>query len=465
MCITLFINRSERINSWLVAAFLVLQWAFTIYAYGHRDVEEISGFFKFDALAMLMLGTLSIVAIPAYVHSHIYFQHRPPTPRVRSMYYMSMTLLLTAITGAYLSNHLAVTWVFVELTTLAASGLVYHHRDAAALEGTWKYIFICSISITLVFIGILFTSIAMHQAGEVDLSYPALAEQATSLNVFWLRLAFIFIFTGYTAKLGLVPMYTAGIDAKDKAPTPAGALMSSVLMNMGFVGIFRFYEVVAKTSLLVWSSHIIFIAAGLSVFVAAVYMLKVENIKRMLAYSSIEHMGLVMLGVAAGGVGYYAAVLHLILHAFAKASLFIQIGQAHRTFRSKMISETGNYFNYNLPGAMVLLLGFICVTAMPPSGLFISEFMIFRSLFEGHFLVLLVVVLVLLTLIIWAFGKKLFQMLFTPLEHFDETKIGKVRGYESISQFVLLGLVIYLGFNPPAEMVALIQEAVDNMPK
>ena len=146
------------------------------------------------------------------------------------------------------------------------------------------------------------------------------------MNVFWLRLAFIFIFTGFTAKLGLVPMYTAGIDAKDKAPSPAGALLSSVLMNVGFVGIFRFYIVAANSPIHQWANHVIIIAALLSIFVATVYMTKVKNIKRMFAYSSIEHAGIIMLGLAAGGVGYYAAILHIVLHAFIKSSLFFQHG-------------------------------------------------------------------------------------------------------------------------------------------
>lgn len=461
----LFFNRSRRANYLLVAAFSLLQWVLIAYAFAHRDAEEFFGFFKTDSLALLMLTTLGIVAVPAFYHSYVYFNQQQENPRERSIFFMSMTILLAAISGAYLSNHIAVTWVFVELTTLAASGLIYYHRDASALEGTWKYIFVCSISITFVFIGILFLSIALQQAGHVELTYPALLNAAGSLNIFWLRLAFIFIFTGFTAKLGLVPMYTAGIDAKDKAPSPAGALLSSVLMNMGFVGFFRFYEVIAQTSVHAWANNVIFIAAGLSVFVATVYMLKVDNIKRMLAYSSIEHTGLVMLGVAAGGVGYYAAVLHLVLHAFTKSSMFFQIGQVYRVYRSKYISDTGNYFQYNLPGALALLLAFICATAMPPSGLFVSEFMIFRALFEGHHLLLLIVVLVLLTMILWAFGKNMFKLLFTPPVHFDETKMGQVSPYESVSQFVLLGMVIYLGFNPPALMVELIQDAVKNLPR
>jgi len=458
-----FLNRGSKANYVLLAAFALLQGALTVYAFGHKDEVAFYGLFKTDALALLMLATLMVVLIPTFYHSYIYFRPHGEKPRERSIFFVSMIVLVAAISGAYMSNHVAATWVFVELTTLSASGLIYHHRHARALEGTWKYIFVCSISITLVFIGILFLSIALQAAGNADLSYPALLEQAASLNVFWLRLAFIFIFTGFTAKLGLVPMYTAGIDAKDKAPSPAGALLSSVLMNMGFVGIFRFYEIIAKTSIHGWANNVIFIAAGLSVFVAAVYMVKVQNIKRMLAYSSIEHMGLAMLGVAAGGVGYYAAILHIVLHAFTKSSMFFQIGQVHRIYRSKHISDTGNYFKHNLPGALALLLAFICATAMPPSGLFISEFMIFRSLFEGHHLALLIVVLLLLTLIIWAFGKNIFHLLFTPPANFDEVKAGRVLAFESVPQFALLGLVIYLGFNPPAQMVELIQDAIKNL--
>jgi hydrogenase-4 component F len=259
-------------------------------------------------------------------------------------------------------------------------------------------------------------------------------------------------------------MYTAGIDAKDKAPSPAGALLSSVLMNVGFVGIFRFYEIIAHTTLHSWANNIIMISAVLSIFIATVYMIKVKNIKRMFAYSSIEHMGIVMLGIAAGGIGYYAAILHIILHSFVKSSMFFQMGQIYRIYNSKSIYDVGNYFKYNLTGAMVILLGFISATAMPPSGLFVSEFLIFRSLFEAHYLFVLIFVLLLLTIIIWAFGKNIFKLLFTPAVGFKDENIEKIKPYESISQFILLGLVVYLGMNPPLQMVELINEAVKNLP-
>jgi hydrogenase-4 component F len=277
-------------------------------------------------------------------------------------------------------------------------------------------------------------------------------------------MAFLFIFTGFTAKLGLVPMFTAGIDAKDKAPAPAGALLATVLMNLGFVGIFRFYIVIANTPLLHWAQLVVGTAAFLSIFVSTVYMLKVKNVKRMLAYSGIEHMGIVMLGVAAGGIGYYAAVLHIILHAFVKSSLFFQFNQLYRVFQDKSIYHIGNYFKYNATGAMVLLFGFISATAMPPSGLFVSEFLIFKSIFDAGQIVLLIAVLLLLTLIIFAFGKNIFKILFIPAVGFDDSNVEKISPWESLSQFLFLAFAVYLGLNPPAIFVQLLKDSVSLLP-
>lgn len=255
-------------------------------------------------------------------------------------------------------------------------------------------------------------------------------------------------------------MYTAGIDAKDKAPAPAGALLSSVLMNMGFVGIYRVYAIISNTEVQHWASLVMLISAILSVFVATVYMTHIKNIKRMFAYSSIEHMGIVILGLAVGGIGVYAAILHIVLHTFVKSSLFFQFNQVYRVYHSKSIYDTGHYFKYNKAGAVVLLLGFISATAMPPSGLFISEFLVFQSLFEAHRFILLVVVLVLLTMIIWGFGSNIFKLLFTPPLSINEKLVPRISPWDSVSQYVLLALAMYFAYNPPTTFVHLIQEAV-----
>lgn len=464
LVLALALNRKKWINYGLVGLYLILLWALTIFAAFHINETDLT-YFTFDALGVLLLIILSIIAVPAMIHSKIYVEQHQETGGVRAIYFVSIVGLITAIGAGYLANHIAVTWIFAEITTLSASALIYHHRNKLALEGTWKYVFIGAISITFVFIGILFLSLAIHQTGSGNLSYSSLYRNAPSINPFWSQLAFLFIFTGYTVKLGLVPMFTAGVDAKDKAPAPAAALLSSVLMNLGFVGVFRVYIVLSNSSLHHWVNLVIGIAAFLSLFVATVYMLKVKNIKRMLGYSSIEHMALVMLGVAAGGIGYYAAILHIVLHALVKSSLFFQFNQIYRVYKSKSIYQVGNYIKYNPTGALVLLFGFISATAMPPSGLFVSEFLIFRSLFQAHQLWLLLVVLILLTMIIWAFGKNVFKILFTPPVGFDDTHVPIINPIESVSQFVLLALAMYLGLNPPAEFVHLIEESLTLLPQ
>jgi hydrogenase-4 component F len=451
---------SQVLLAWL---FILLQSMLAVFEYMHPGFTQLV-YFTPDALAILFLVVISIVCIPAFYHSFVYFSKHPYKPREQGMYFAAMVILTASLSAAYLSNHIGLTWVFVELTTLSASALIYHRRNKLTLEGTWKYIFICSISITLVFIGVLFVTVAIQQQGIDDLFYRNLSLHAASLNVFWLKLAFLFIFTGFTAKAGLVPMYTAGIDAKDNAPYPAAALLASVLMNVGFIGIFRFYEITSHTAIFNCTNNIVLISALLSVFVAAVYMLRVKNIKRMMAYSGVEHMGIVMLGLAAGGIGYYAAILHLVLHSFAKPALFFQFGQIYRTYGSKSVYDVGNYFRYNMTGALVLLISFFVITAMPPSGMFVSEFLVFRSLFESGNLWVLIIVLILLTTIIWAFGKNVFKMLFIKPIDFNDTKVEPVPFSESISQFLLLALVIYLGLTPPDELVILIREAIGTLP-
>ena len=161
-----------------------------------------------------------------------------------------------------------------------------------------------------------------------------------------------------------------------------------------------------------------------------------------------------------GGIGYYAAILHIVLHALVKSSLFFQYNQVYRVFQSKSIYRAGNYFKYNPTGAMVLLFCFISATAMPPSGLFVSEFLIFRSMFEAHQLLLLVAVLVLLTMIIWAFGKNIFKILFIPPVGIDEREVPTINPWESVSQIVLLVGSVYLGLNPPSAFVHLIKESI-----
>ena len=459
IALLLFVSRNRALSIALMTLFVLLQCGLTAYEFTIKDLAD-AVYFKPDALALIMLAVLTVVCIPAFIHKCNYVNPEDDSPRVRGIYQGAMVLLVTALSAAYLSAHIAVTWIFVEITTLSASALVFHRRNAGSIEATWKYIFVCSISLVFVFIGILLLGISLGNAQQFDLQYDTLVKLAPTLDTFWIKIAFVFIFAGYTAKFGLVPMYTAGIDAKDKAPAPAAGLFSSVLMNVGFVGVFRMWQIVAHTSVMPWAANVVAVAALLSILIAAVYLLKVKNVKRMLAYSSVEHMGVVALGLAAGGVGYFAAILHIVLHTFAKSALFFQVGHIYHIYHTKNIYHIGNYLKFNRAGAVLLLLGFVCITAMPPSGLFISELMVFKSIFEAHSYLALIAVLVMLTIIIWALGKNFFKMLFTPAPSCGNIGEIKVSPIETISQFVLLALVFWLGMCPPQFFVDLINDAV-----
>jgi hydrogenase-4 component F len=452
-------NRIVRIV--LLALFLMVQTTFTVYAYLHVN-DASSGYFRYDSLGVIFLCVLTLLSYATVYHSYIYLQHRKDKSRSQSLYFGALIMLIIAMTCVYLASHLGIMWVFIELTTLSVAVLIYHERTPIALEATWKYVFVCSIGITISFIGIILLSISIEEP-EVDFAFNALQKQLLHVNTSWLKLAFLFMIVGFCTKMGLFPMHTAAIDAHTVAPPPISAFISTTLMNVGFVAIFRTYTLFSQTPILPWINHVLLWSGLLSILVSAAYLLKVKHLKRISAYSSIEHMGLAVIGIASGGIGYFAAIFHMIIHSFVKASVFYQIDQFHRHFGTYIISETGNYFKRNLPGAMVMLLVLVSITAMPPSGLFITEFWIFKALFVSSNYFILVFALLFLSVAIYSLAKLFLYLLFNQTKDLLPAK-EKIHPSETYSQFFLLALSFYIAVNPPAGMVTLIQEAVKYLP-
>lgn len=458
-----FFNKSALLRSSVKTLFIALQWCFTYYAFTHIDVSE-AMFFKFDNLAVIFIGALSVVSTVAFLHSKDYVDNALETDSkvvADGQYAGAMQIMTMALTMAYMSQHVAVTWIFVEVTTLCASALIFYRRNAGNIEATWKYVFSCSISLVLVYVGILFLSISMGGEAHNGMLFETFTGNEHKLNIFWLKMAFIFILVGYTAKMSLVPMFTAGIDAKDKAPTPAAAMLSSVVMNAGFIGFYRVYGIVAQTTVKPWADKVLVITGIASILVAAVYLVRVQNIKRLFAYSSVEHMGVVMLGIAAGKSGVYAALLHLLLHTFAKSAVFFHIGQLYRVYATKQISKMGRYMNHSGLGTVIVILAMMCITAMPPSGLFITELLIFKSMADAHMWITMVLTMILLTIIVWAIGRDTFSLLFLHAPSPDAIKPRNVRipWHELTTQILLIALAIWFGLSTPQWLSALISNA------
>ncbi|MFM9908106.1 MAG: proton-conducting transporter membrane subunit [Chitinophagaceae bacterium] len=456
--ILLFRNRS--FNILLFCSFIVAELGLSIYAFLHSGQND-SLYFNFDSIGIILTTVLSILSIATFYHSYLYHKRHPINATNESIYYASLILLITAMTGAYFTNHMGVLWAWLEATTLSVSVLIYHERTATSLEATWKYVFICSIGISIAFIGILFLSIVATKGGLTNLFLSDLMTAAKVMDVTWLKIAFLLLFTGFSAKLGIFPLHTVCVDAHTAAPTPISAFISTSLMNVGFIGIFRMYSIIAQTEAHAWANHILMISGVLSISISAMQLLRVKHFKRMFAFSSLEHMGIVAVAIAVGGLGYYAAILHIVLHSFAKAGLFYQIGQVDSILHTYWIKETGGYMKINPLGAIVISLLFLMITAIPPSGLFVSELMVFTSLFNNHYYLISIVLLLLLTVAIFSLGRNFMQLLYST-DHTISPNV-TVNGAETISQFILTGLIIYLAYSPPVFFTDLINSAIAHL--
>jgi hydrogenase-4 component F len=424
--------------------FVVLQVLLSVASFLNKDITYLQ-YFTFDALSIIFLIILSFISSATFYHSIRYTSNSGYWNR--SLFYASFIVLNISLTGVYTSNNLIVSWIFIELTTLSVAYLINHNRGTNSLEATWKYIFICSVGIALAYIGILFASATANMATSGNMSFALLKNSLTNINPVYLKMAFVLILTGYSSKLEVFPLYTIGIDANYVAPAPISAFLSTAMVNGGFVAFFRVFSAMSDTIISAWINHVLLITGILSLLVAAIYMQKATNLKRIFAYSTVEHMGLVLIALSLGKIGIYIALLQITFHSFIKAGLFYQTGILHRVLKSYKLFKTGGYLRLNPTGAIILMTGVVLIAAIPPSGLFLSEFMLFRELGHGQWLVFVVVAL-LLTLVFYGIFLKNSKLIFgePAVSHTDNERVART---EYITQILFFALVILLCFYIP----------------
>ncbi len=372
--------------------------------------SEIALIFTLDGIGLTYSIIMSIVGILTAWQSAKYLESK--SAREYKIYYSSLILLCGSLIGVYTSNNIAVTWIFLEATTIATAGLTYHRRTVKALEATWKYIFVSSVGIAIAYLGVLLLS----SASPESLNYGALQEAVSTpeASSVYLKLAFLFILVGYSTKMEIFPLFTVGIDANHIAPTAASAFISSSMVSGGFVAIYRVYEVAIASNEASWFSGVLLVVGVLSILSSAIYMGRTSNYKRLLAYSSVENSGLTILGLAMGGVGVNAALIHSLGHAFIKAIMFLQLSVAGQQFKSYKIGQMGNYIKVDRFGSMVLVLALFSLIAAPPSILFKSELMLFVEILNSSkWWLMLIILLPLLMCAYWGLTKVL-AILFRP---------------------------------------------------
>lgn len=300
--------------------------------------------------------------------------HRP------KQFYILLHLFLAAMFLAIITTHPIIMWIAIETTTLSTAFLISFYNKPSAMEAAWKYLVINSVGLLLGFFGtILFFTASTGNGAEGLLDWNTTRTSAAFLNPAVARIAFIFVLIGYGTKVGFVPMHTWLPDAHSKAPVPISSLLSGVLLNVAFLAIVRFKSITDASIGSAFTQQLLMMFGLLSIIIPAFIVLTQNNYKRLLAYSSIEHMGIVALGFGFGGIGIVGALLHMILHALGKASLFLLSGNIFLHYSSTKIENVKNIMRV-LPTTAVLF--FACVIALvgiPPSGLFLTEFYILSA--------------------------------------------------------------------------------------
>ncbi len=324
-----------------------------------------------------------------------------------------MLFFLGTMSMVSVAEHPIILWVAIEATTLVSAPLIYVHRSKKALEATWKYVLICSVGIALALLGSFFLTLALDVVDVHEhLTYAMLNSLATKLDPFWLKVGFLFIVIGFGTKMGLAPMHTWLPDAHSEAPSPASALLSGALLNCAFLGIYKAHILMVHAGLGSFSGQMLMVFGLVSMMVGGIFIFGQSDYKRMLAYSSIENMGIIAFGVGVGGLGLYGAFIHLIHHSLIKSSLFLSAGNILLAFGSKQVQRARGLIRL-LPGTCVSFIsGFVGIAGLPPFGLFISELMIIVAAVRGHWYLSVTVFIAALVLVVAGAGKVVIGMSF-----------------------------------------------------
>ncbi|EKE18910.1 MAG: NADH dehydrogenase subunit N [uncultured bacterium] len=407
------------------------------------------GWWLLDGFSALMVMLIAFLYMSAVAVSYRYIMHEYEEKMITlndlKMYFALLHLFALCMIVTVLANNVLLLWITLEGTTLSSTFLVGLYRRKTSIEAAWKYMIICSTGITLGLIGILLMSHGAHVGGVLNsniFTLSVLMENASLINLEIVRWAFVFIFVGFGAKVGLVPMHTWLPDAHSKAPSPISAIFSGILLNVALYAIIRFKFVTdAALGDSAWTGNLFLIFGLLSVILPAFMMLVQKNYKRMLAYSSVEHMGLIVFALALYPLGALAAVMHMIGHALVKSLLFFGAGEILINWKTTNIEKVKELMKHAPYTGTLFLLGILSIIAIPPSALFISEYTMFANAISVYPKIS-IVLFVALAIIAYAMLKLTVTMLFSKAGGDKDEIISKRETWNITHTVMTLQLVL-----------------------
>lgn len=419
-------------------------------------------FLRADALSTLLVFCVSTVgALGAWLGPGLGGDDgydRAQTRRFRLFSSLLTFTMLLAVT----SNNVGFMWIAIEAATIASALLIPLHVTKASVEASWKYLLIGSIGISLAFAGTVlayFDFVNLAGAREEALNWTVLMASASRLHPPVIHLAFVFILVGYGTKAGLAPMHTWLPDAYAEAPAALSAMMSGVLLAVALYAVIR-WEAVVNAAVGREFTDGLFIALGvLSVAIAAFSLVVQRNYKRMLAYSSIEHTGLMCVGLALGPLGTFAAVLHLLNHSLVKSMMFFLAGRVFQRYGTAEIGKVSGLLKTMPWTGGFFAAGVLAIIGLPPFGLFISEFALFRAGFAVGRPWLMGLVLALLTVAFVSMIGHLNRMLYGVPP--ADTPVGEEGRWRLVPLGMCIVALVVLGVTLPAPLRTLLDRIVD----
>ncbi|HAF96081.1 MAG: hypothetical protein A2021_01640 [Elusimicrobia bacterium GWF2_52_66] len=444
----------------LAAFVLVLVQIAVLGAPGRLD-----SYFCADALSLFFIFTIATVNLAAALYSKDYIAGEVGEGLIgegtAKLYYSLFNIFTLSMFLVTLVENLGLMWVCVEMTTLASAFLVGFHTTKKAIEAAWKYVIICSVGLVLALIGVILFYYALNTGtGAKTLNWHDMLLHAGNLDPHIVKIAFIFILVGYGTKAGLAPMHSWLPDAHSQALTPISALLSCVLLKTSVYAILRFMVITNKAVGVSYAADLALLFGIISLGVSAAFILVQKDIKRLLAYSSVEHIGIIFVGIGiAGPAGTFGALYHVFNHAVTKALMFFAAGSVAKKY--------GTHNMRNIRGVIAampftgtfLLFGVFALGGLPPFSIFMSELTILSGAFvQGRYLIsglFMFFLAVIFGALVHHFSGILFEK--KPKEIAAESEPMATK-----TAFIMLGgFMLALGLGIPAFMVKLLHAAVN----
>lgn len=441
----------EKTRPWLLPAVGLVHTLLAFWLLANPPAVAPAAWWGFDPLARAMLPAVSLLFLVCASYGVPYLRIRSERPN--RVFVCSLLALFGLISAAIEAQQLGMLWVAAEAVTLATVPLLHFNGTPRAFEATWKYLLVGGTGIALSLLGTFCLGYAsLSGGGSGDLTFAALMAQGAGLSRPWTLIAWVLLLAGYGTKMGLAPMHTWKPDAYGEAPGIVGAMLAGGVTTVAFTAVLRVRAVVDAAGAGAVASRTLLVLGLFSMLVAALFLLGTRDFKRMLAYSSVEHMGILGIGSALGGAGLWAALFHVWSNALTKGALFLSAGTIRRAAGASTRDEVSGMSAITPRSAAIFIAGMFAVTACPPFGPFFSELLLVRAALEtGH----TAVVGVFLGCLLFAFFG-MSRLVFAIVDGRPRPAVrrGEKRFRETAGviapPLVLLGLSLWLGAATPA---------------